>query len=266
MRFSLLATLVSTTLGQADKFRDTYSDNSFNLAQTENVDWMSKLPDNAEVSALSISGTHHSATSFISNRGFDTDYDLGDILAIISNFLKRNPREALFLRIQKSRLGPGNDKDFEAAIKQYLEPDTQLGRLIKNQLYQSSTPVKSWRAPQMSEIRGRISSEPLVISNFKFAMKTIGMSVKWTKVKKAIEKSSQEQDKKLHIIHTSVSVGSFPYLSAGGTHKHKRKGLNDALSKHLQTHSTPHIRIIVMDFPGKNLVNQIIGNSALMYP
>ncbi|KAL5630896.1 hypothetical protein BROUX41_000768 [Berkeleyomyces rouxiae] len=152
MRVSLLSILASAALSHAGCFRGVCSQYSFDLEESINTDWMSKIPDPFEVAYLSIPGTHNSMTDQLGRhkllqsqnanlaqqlragiRYIDisgrlrgdkiklyygnryTDYDLDDILNTAFDFLDEYPHEALILRLHKGNWSSGEEDAFEDA-------------------------------------------------------------------------------------------------------------------------------------------------------
>ncbi|KAL5606758.1 uncharacterized protein BROUX77_003951 [Berkeleyomyces rouxiae] len=319
MRFSLLVTLASATLGRAGTFKRITSDNSFDLAEAENVDWMAKLPNNIQVTSLSIPGTHNSVTNLVTDpsiqtqntdlatqlragiryidvsaslkngkiaiyhRGINTTYDLETVLTTVLDFIDENPREGIFIRIRKNIFGSGTTVDFESAIRRYLTPYTAIGRRMTAYLYKHRVMDLTWELPRLKDIRGRIiilqdfpterhgllavawNSEYIVVSDWKFALGKFGVALKWFAVKAGLTSVAEKLDEKLHITHVSAGSSSTPYQVAGGA-SGMGPGMNDRVANYLTTHSVPRTGIIVMDFPGKRLVEQIISHNNRIQP
>ncbi|KAL5628401.1 hypothetical protein BROUX41_003149 [Berkeleyomyces rouxiae] len=186
MRFSVFVALAWATLGQAGSFNGVWSRYSFDVADEDRSTWMSNIPDYIELSALSIPGTHNSATRNIQNdmfqsqntdiadqlkggiryldvtgrvkndaiqiysAGFDTGFKLEQVLATIFEFLKENNRETVILRISKDILGSATDEAFENFIYDYLMSDAARDYI------KLPTLTRNYRAPKLGELRGKL--------------------------------------------------------------------------------------------------------------
>ncbi|KAL5601105.1 hypothetical protein BROUX41_005918 [Berkeleyomyces rouxiae] len=198
MHLTLLTTAASAAISHIECLRDVCSGFSFDLDQAHNPSWMSDIPDNVEVSSLSIPGTHNSMTDVISNhivlqcqnttlatqleagvRYIDvtahleqnridifhaksnTTYGLDMVLSTAYDFLDSYPTEGLILRIEKDPWADVDDWVFEDAISQYLDSDTELGQRSRSHLY--VPPSADSLAPKMCDIRGKV----MILQDFK---------------------------------------------------------------------------------------------------
>ncbi|KAL5611647.1 hypothetical protein BROUX41_000771 [Berkeleyomyces rouxiae] len=318
MWLSLLATLASASLSQAGCFQGLCSDYSFDLAEVSNADWMAKIPDSIDISALSIPGTHNSLTehlvSFkliqsqntnlktqlesgiryidVSGRlNYDsiqifhgngyTNSDLDDVLTVAFDFLDKHTQEAIIMRIHKDTILSGQNEEFERAVSSLLASDSDLGRRAKDRVYSRGREGIFW-APKLGELRAKIlilqdfttdypglfgipwRSDGMVVSNWKAIPGHIALSIKWSIVKHALKNANTDKKPRLHITHSSVSAGATPFKAAAGR-KLDRTGMNDYLGRYLAKGKLQRTGIISMDFPGKELVAQIIKRNEQFY-
>ncbi|KAL5611648.1 hypothetical protein BROUX41_000770 [Berkeleyomyces rouxiae] len=315
MRFSLLATLASATLIQAECLNEVCSDNSFDLAKASNTNWMGKISSDISVSAISIPGTHASMTVTLGNHlddqcqntnleqqldggiryldlkarrhgdrlhifngGRSTAYDLGDVFETSIKFLEQHETEFIIMCLTKDSWRDGSHV-FETLVQDsYVNAETDLGKKIRKRLYIPKNP-KDFSYPTLGEIRGKLliiqdfttetpgrfgipfKSDKLVVSNWKTASKFVGMSAKWGTVESSIKKANDNSKNNLHITYTSVSRGIAPFRAAAGP-KTEDKGLNDRLADYITAGNVARTGVVVMDFPGKKLVDMIIERNS----
>ncbi|KAL5600973.1 uncharacterized protein BROUX77_005222 [Berkeleyomyces rouxiae] len=121
-------------------------------------------------------------------------------------------------------------------------------KVVLLQDFPTSTPGRfgvPWKSGSMDVLEGKL------------VLFDAGLSLKWSHVESHIEASSKQAGNKLFITYTSVRVGHTPIDAAGGK-QDKKDGMNDRLGKYLSEGKISKTGIISMDFPGKDLVNQII--------
>ncbi|KAL5611683.1 hypothetical protein BROUX41_000739 [Berkeleyomyces rouxiae] len=315
MRASFLATLAWATLIQAGCFRGICSTNSFDLTITPNPDWMQRLPDDVEISALSIPGTHDSMTFFLGGKdkydknqcqnanlkqqlesgiryidisarrdhseirgyaGNDLIFKyLGDVLLTIMDFLDEHPGEGLIMRLHRDSWPIDNYRSFERVIaSKYLASNSPLCQRVRKHLYTHKIDGQ-YKLPKLGGLRGKVlilqdfstttpgrfgipwKSDTMVVSDWKVATKFFGLSAKWEAVESSLMQANIESKNKLHITHNSINHGIDPHEAAGGPMENKQ-GMNDRLADFLELGVTTRIGIVVMDFPGDHLAQQII--------
>ncbi|KAL5611649.1 uncharacterized protein BROUX77_001805 [Berkeleyomyces rouxiae] len=204
-----------------------------------------------------------------------TDYNLDHLLTTAFGFLDQNPREALILRLHKGSWSSGEEDAFEHSVMEYLESKSALALRAQHRIYRGGL-NGDISVPTLGGTRGRIlilqdfnseegparygvpwRSNAMVVSDWKASLGHLWMPLKWHKVKRAIKAANKASDTRLHITYTSVSFGATPYKTAGGR-KGPKKGINDHLGGLLNTPAISKTGVVVMDFPGKKLINQII--------
>ncbi|KKF92433.1 1-phosphatidylinositol phosphodiesterase [Ceratocystis platani] len=317
MRFSLLATLASLALSRAAIYGGFDDPWSFDLTQGSYNNWMHYIADGVSLASLTIPGTHNSMTVNIRDdlmqsqntdlaqqlnggiRYIDvscmtmdnslvvthgdalTGYTFDYVLATLYQFLDRNPREAVILRIQK-----GNPLESSASlaanIRRSLNPGTELGNRAADRIF-SRGGYNIDTIPTLGEVRGKVfilqdfdtssgqfglpwSSRLISYYHFKFGLKKL-LKAKWLVVHSYFTLSLNNAEK-LYVTDVTVSVGSRPITFAAGPHIDP--GMNARLGKYFQkADPSPRSRfswgsnkgyfgVIVMDFPGKSLVEQLL--------
>ncbi|KAL5604156.1 hypothetical protein BROUX41_002141 [Berkeleyomyces rouxiae] len=209
--------------------------------------------------------------------GFNTLITLADTMRIAANFLDVHTKEALIIRLQKESLRSGNKEDFQRAMMAFWKTPGVFGRPDKSYVYTAPGGIVS-SAPTLGALRGKIlivedfhtstpgalglpwKSTAFSIPDTKIAFGRHWLNLKWVGMALNLELANRAQKNKLHITHTIVSVGASPAKTAGGDGK-EDKGLNYRLGKYLKDGNVARTGIVVMDFPGKNLVNQIISRN-----
>ncbi|KAL5604158.1 hypothetical protein BROUX41_002143 [Berkeleyomyces rouxiae] len=214
--------------------------------------------------------------------GFNTHLTLADTMGIAARFLDQNPSEALIVRVQKESLKFGSKKDFESAMIQFWKTPGVFGRPDKSYVYTAPGGIVS-SAPTLGALRGKIlivedfhtstpgalglpwKSTAFSIPDTKIAIGRHWLNLKWLGMKVNLELANKEMRNKLHITHTTVSIGAEPVTSASGD-GWENKGMNDRLGKYLMDGNVARTGIVVMDFPGKKLVNLIISRNIFRRP
>ncbi|KKF95515.1 1-phosphatidylinositol phosphodiesterase [Ceratocystis platani] len=184
------------------------------------------------------------------------------------HFLKEHPTETIILRIRNGE----HSKDFLETIKTYLAPDSRRGDRIARHLY--SRHAKDGTVPTLGELRGKVLIlqdfktspaglyglpwGPDTISNYdhEIAPGTHFLVRKWNGVKSHLSKAPQPGSNKLRITHTTASTGVHPIDIAARNSPHV--GMNNLLGQYLKDNEGGCFGIVVMDFPGKLLVDLIV--------
>ncbi|KAG6036443.1 hypothetical protein E4U41_005715 [Claviceps citrina] len=168
------------------------SDFSFDADAGHNPSWMAHLPDDANITALSIPGTHDTMTDRISsltrqcqnwnlttqlNAGLryldirarvrhnelhiyhassPTGYSYRDVLLAVFDFLDANPSEAIVMRLKREGppLGLGNKRSFQDAFNyaRVADPATHPGATKHLFLYNDT----SLPIPTLGQLRSKI--------------------------------------------------------------------------------------------------------------
>ncbi|KAL5624541.1 hypothetical protein BROUX41_004601 [Berkeleyomyces rouxiae] len=223
----------------------------------------------------------------IIHASFNTSYDLNYVLTTAYEFLEENPSEALIMHIQKDIWRAGSDRDFQAAFTRYMVPSevedefSAIAEKSVHRIYSEEDRVRE--VPNLGNLRGQIlilqdfdtkpkgrfgirwKSSAMTVTDWKVLLGPITKGIKWNFVWPNIQFAGMEKENKLHIIHTSMAVGSIPYRVAAGKKKEFR-GMNGRLSNYLNGGTVLRTGIVVMDFPGKTLVNQILKRNLVLHP
>ncbi|KKF96015.1 1-phosphatidylinositol phosphodiesterase [Ceratocystis platani] len=198
MRFSAVFTaLASVALCHAGTFNGFTDAWSFDLADTQNPDWMSSLADNIPLSMLSIPGTHNSMTHKLKDddlqgqntpldtqlnagiRYFDisvrcmitdiwvyhggtfTSYNIEQVLSTLFDFLDNHPKETVILRIRKGSL-LDSQENFLHFLTKHLVPGTPLGDRAVARVFSKGTDGIT-AVPTLGEVRGKV----FILQDFK---------------------------------------------------------------------------------------------------
>ncbi|KAL5611645.1 hypothetical protein BROUX41_000772 [Berkeleyomyces rouxiae] len=213
-----------------------------------------------------------------------TTFDLDEVFTTALDFLDEYSKEGLILRIHKDFWPSDMNKNFEDKVAdKYLASDSELGQRIGSRLYILPGPSQTW-VPRVGELRGKImilqdfpttvpnrfgipwDSDRLVVSDWKDTLGRIGISAKWSVYESKITAASKETENKLHIVHTAVGLGATPYKAVAGKDV-TNTGMNDRLGEFLSASDIGRTGIIAMDFPGKELIGEILRrNERLQTP
>ncbi|KAL2885131.1 1-phosphatidylinositol phosphodiesterase [Ceratocystis lukuohia] len=232
------------------------------LAHTQNVGLTGQL--NAGIRYIDVSCRYIKGNEVVYSGPFDTGYSLEDVLASLFDFLDAHPREATILRIRKS--DTFNDCPIfhssmisnsllrnRAAYRVFSEDRTTMpvlgevrGKVVLLQDFKSSRP-RSYGIPW--------SSKTLSDYDHKLAGSGMPLALKWSLIKSRISQSL-ENDGRLRITYATASIRAKPMNTA------EENGLgvtmNRYLGEYLLSGEGNCFGIIVMDFPGYQLVDQIL--------
>ncbi|KAL5600994.1 hypothetical protein BROUX41_005825 [Berkeleyomyces rouxiae] len=211
------------------------------------------------------------------HKNVDTGNSLDSVLGDIFNFLQANPSEAIIMRLEKDNDAPSDAPIFEDVLEEYLFYDTEMGQRARDYLYRTNG-RNGYELPTLGDLRGKLlilqdfytkkrglfgvpwDSSKISVVDWKLTFAGFGKDKKWSSISDGITAAEKEKKNKLHVTHVSLSHGPPPYKGAGGP----RSGMNDRLGNYLGYDNAKRVGILVMDFPGEVLVDQIIGlNSAL---
>ncbi|KAL1890358.1 hypothetical protein Cpir12675_005434 [Ceratocystis pirilliformis] len=255
-------------------------DNS--LLQGQNTPLAQQLTGGIRYIDISLQNTDKNLLVYHGNS--KTGYNFEEVLTTIYDFLDQHCREAVIIRIQKSSL-LNRSRSFTELLREYLSPGTPIGGRAARYVYNSGTSA-STTLPTLGEIRGKLfilqdfDSKPSgvfgfpwsssLISNhhFKFGVGNMLVGAKWHTVKNHIEGISGKSAETLYITDMTVSVGSKPINIAAGDKADP--GMNGRLGSFLKAtrrgsdndfvfgFKRARLGVISMDFPGKDLVEQIL--------
>ncbi|KAL2884629.1 1-phosphatidylinositol phosphodiesterase [Ceratocystis lukuohia] len=254
----MLAFLASSNAGIFNFVEDVWS---FDLDEGDQSLWMSRIRDNVPLSQLVIPGTHGSMTDSVENslfqtqnvplaqqllsgiRNADTGYSLDNVLTTIYDFLDQHPGETIILRIQKG--GTFDFNTFLDSMEEYFVPGSELGDRAVQHIYAGNSDDTT--LPTLGEARGKV----VILQDFKSSLDgRYGIPGI-----RALLDRSKDYDK-LRITHTTANGGINPIRVAAQAGGHP--GMNAFLGRYLMLRKGDCFGIIVMDFPGRHLVKQII--------
>ncbi|KAL2885156.1 1-phosphatidylinositol phosphodiesterase [Ceratocystis lukuohia] len=200
---------------------------------------------------------------------YDTSYFFSYVLEVMADFLDEHPRETVILRIQKSKIRT----DIEAFLSywnKFIIPDNGY-RFSRRVYYKSDDTINT--VPTLGEVRGKIFilqdfqttppgrfglpwDSPSVSNYNPGISSTYFLGLKWADVLANIKRSSSSCSNKLCITHTTATGKAKPISVAAGTRY--SAGMNRRLGQYLARSKVKCIGIIALDFPGQNLVDQIV--------
>ncbi|KAL5604157.1 hypothetical protein BROUX41_002142 [Berkeleyomyces rouxiae] len=207
------------------------------------------------------------------------DYSVANIFISAADFVEQHPGETIIMHVNNDRMRSSDDATFEKCMTKYFKSSNMMSDKVKDRLY---TPDHNnvFSIPTMGEIRGKIviledfatktpgrfgipwKSSEVIVTDVKLPITHINMLYTWNKVKSALKDTRKDKTKKLHITHMNAAPGSIAAHAAGGTTT-MGKGLNDRLGERLKAGKVGRTGVVVMDFPGRFLVEQIIGLNKL---
>lgn len=181
-------------------FRSAYS---FDAAASHRPDWMKSIPDETNLTSLSIPGTHDTMTYEIENQRLecqnwnltvqmeagmryfdirarlkndelriyhtsgDTGFSYEDVLLRMCGFLKKNPSETIVMRLKEEGVPLGhNTITFEDAFNSYRDSRTSTRSCVSDHLYlhnNTDSGDKSAVIPTLGDLRSKI----FLLQNFK---------------------------------------------------------------------------------------------------
>lgn len=187
----ILLTLTTPCASGIHCYRGYLSDSSFDADRSDEPDWMARIPDSANLTDLSIPGTHdtmtyslvrdislqcqnnnlttqlHAGLRYFDIRAKlrddrlriyhamgDTGFDFADVLEIMFEFLEAYPSETLVVRVkQEGRPIGHNTRSFEDTFLYYQNssPRTSAGAARHIHTYERSAPL-----PTLGDLRSKI--------------------------------------------------------------------------------------------------------------
>lgn len=246
----------------------------------KNHNWMKNINDNTLISKMSIPGTHNSISyfggdmiqcqswllydqfnsgirfidircrhfrnSFVIHHGsFYQHKNFNDVIDICKEFLIKNPTECIIMRIRKEHTEEENSRTFIETFNEYYNNNIEFSSLLRN-------------IPNIGEIRKKI----WIINNFDnsvgfkynccqvqdyYDVDLLKMDYKKNKIKIHLDETINNYNNKLYINFCSgCSGGAYPYTVARNT--------NEIIFSYFGS----LLGIIVMDFPGEELIDHII--------
>lgn len=327
---SLFATLLSIgtcIFSRGGKcYRGYESPYSFNLQEAYNPDWMASIPDEVNITSLSIPGTHDTMTyDMVRNirlqcqnynlstqlhagmRYFDirgrlvnhtigiyhsysyTGYTFTDVLLEMFAFLDDHPSEVIVMRLKEEGRPIGDtarqqNKTFEEVFNNFRHQDPETAPGFEKYLYEvpAEAPQSAY-LPTMGDARGKI----LLLENFPAVDRHYGLlwdsdlmeledlwiiptvehlEDKWAAIKTNLHlaRDTPDDNSVLFLSHLSASFGVLPIEAAAGPLSDKDiLGMNDRTGEWLdQAGSSGRTGIVIVDFPGKAIVDSVIERNA----
>ena len=254
----------------------------------EHFDWMKRIPDNVPLNLLAIPGTHETVSfhggsltkcqavdlysQFLAGiraidirlRHIENVFAIhhgrvyqkkmfGDILNICSEFLKKYPSETIVVFVQEEHKPAKNTRSFKETFDDYRK---RYGNLIWTRT----------TTPTIGEVRGKVviidtygSVSGMGISRSKkmdwqndwVVRSTLPVDInkKWRKVRDHLEKPKSDSMWYSNWLSGS-SIGAHPFSVA--------RAINDRAGKWIRDNRDDKVRIIMSDFPGRDLMHEII--------
>ncbi|KAL2754253.1 hypothetical protein ACRALDRAFT_1081364 [Sodiomyces alcalophilus JCM 7366] len=191
----LLSALLSldpclTLLGKGHCYGDYHSEYSFDVGRLDHSSWMQSIPDDTNLTSLSIPGTHDTLTFDMRDETYQcqnhnlsaqlragiryldvrgrltnnsiliyhadryTGYTYTDVLLTVFDFLDQHPSETIVMRLKEEGRPYGrNDRTFEEAFNHYLHNDTDTAPRAQVHFYMPDTFLP---LPTLGALRGKI--------------------------------------------------------------------------------------------------------------
>jgi 1-phosphatidylinositol phosphodiesterase len=205
-----------------------------------------------------------------------TNYTYTKVLTTFFSFLESNPGEMILMRL-KEELTPINSTiDFLTAFNYYRLNSSITAPGCAEHFWIPPTPAPGpISIPTLGELRGKI----LILQNFgaepaQYGIKWespllaiedfydipdlySGLDSKWAAIETALEAAGNEEGT-LYLSHLSASVGVLPIEAAAGTRNGSVVGLNDRTGEWLKKGNGGETGVVVIDFPGKELIQEIL--------
>ncbi|KAL1892793.1 hypothetical protein Cpir12675_004404 [Ceratocystis pirilliformis] len=240
-------------------------------AQNENLDQQL----NGGIRYIDISCQFHKFGIQVFSKRHKTSYTLASLLGTLNKFLAEHSRETIILRIKGVSLS--NARSFQSFFKEFMDTDYYQSTIRR--IYSPDTETITM-APTLGEIRGKIfilqdfkTSPPgryglpwnkYTVSSYmtKGTFGTERINSIWAKVKSHLSEAPSTkstpsiQSNMLRVTYTTASSGVYPINLAAMNSP--RSGMNKRLGEYLRDNKVDCYGIIVMDFPGQYLVQQIL--------
>ncbi|KAL2885183.1 1-phosphatidylinositol phosphodiesterase [Ceratocystis lukuohia] len=216
---------------------------------------------------IDISCNYDSYGLMVYHAAYRTSYSLGRLLRTVNQFLDRHPRETIILRIQTDTHPKFINKRFEDFMTSTYYKD-DIRRVYSRNVHEITT------VPTLGEIRGKI----FILQDFKtsppgryglpwnsdtvssyskgMTVSTLFLKSVWASAQSHLREAPLMESNKLHITYTTASSGVNPINLAA--RNSPRSGMNKLLGEYLSNNEGDCFGIIVMDFPGQYLVQQIL--------
>lgn len=212
-----------------------------------------------------------------------TGYSYTDVLLDLFTFLENNPGEAILMRLKEESASINSTIDFVTAFNNYRLNDTITSPGCEKHFWIPSTPGPT-SVPTLGELRSKI----LILQNFGSDPAEYG--IKWESPLLSIEdlyeipdlaaldekfeaiqegiqaagNGTEHEDGILYLSHLSASVGVLPIEAAAGTMNGSVVGMNDRTGEWLKSTYEGTTGVVMIDFPGKGLVREILSRNSLI--
>ncbi|KAL2885185.1 1-phosphatidylinositol phosphodiesterase [Ceratocystis lukuohia] len=216
---------------------------------------------------MDISCNYYNYGLKVYHAAYRTSYSLETLLRTLNQFLDEHPRETIILRIQTDTHPKFINSRFEDFMTStYYKDDVR-------RVYSLNTDEIT-AVPTLGEIRGKIfilqdfeTSPPGryglpwnsdAVSSYSKGMTvgTLFLNSVWASAQSHLSEAPSMESNKLHITYTTASFGVDPINLAA--RNSPRSGMNKRLGEYLSNNKGECFGIIVMDFPGQYLVQQIL--------
>jgi 1-phosphatidylinositol phosphodiesterase len=275
----------------ANSLEDAYVEQNYKLKANER--WMLNINGETRLSQLSIPGTHNSMATkgnrWVQNQtmslqnqldsgiryldirvraidgvfaihhgAFFLDVMFGEVLNTVKGFLDRNPSETVLMRI-KEEYKPVSNLEFNTILASYLNRPQYQGLFYRG----------AQLNPSLSEMRGKIVvlqdySHNIALGtniglswrnfniqdNYEVRPNTGGVSAKWDAVRQQLDFANNNNGQRGVINHLS-GTGILSPQNIANT-------INPNTYEYIKNNSLKHVGIVIADYPGSGLINQII--------
>ncbi|KAL2885163.1 1-phosphatidylinositol phosphodiesterase [Ceratocystis lukuohia] len=238
------------------------------LAQTQNVGLAGQL--DGGIRYIDISCRYINGVMMVYSGLFDTGYSFENALTTLFDFLDAHPREAVILRIQKGGI-LDESTEFLSSMKAHLAAGSKLGNRAAEHIYSKKDGTI---IPTLGEVRGKVlilqdfktsppglygipwSSQTVSYYNRKLAVGRVLLPLKWKGIKSHISQSLSENDSRMRITYATASIGAKPIDISS------KNGLSFAMNRYIGRHllidEGDCFGVVVMDFPGYEVVKAIV--------
>ncbi|AOW94594.1 1-phosphatidylinositol phosphodiesterase [Rhodococcus sp. WMMA185] len=309
------ASAASSSFGSSDFVAGSMG--SDDLDSMSAPDWMGDLPDSANPTELSLPGTHDTMAYSASLIGATQDFDLAtqlnagirvldirtrhyqdefpihhgieylqadfaDVVSTVSEFLRENPSETVFMRMQKEYKDAENTRSYEDTLNWYIHDNPDTRDLLSEYLW---TPPADYDGaiPDLGEIRGQV----VILQNFSadgvygprwgrnmdiqddYLLPSLDdIDTKWEKVRDQFEKAEQGSMQTMFVNGLNATSGEdlgaiidgvLPMTVAKGTRN--VTGIVPRTEDYLRDSGTGRTGIVFADFPSAALVEEVIARN-----
>lgn len=210
-----------------------------------------------------------------------TGYSLEYVLLTFFSFLEHHPGETIIMRLKNEASPILSTISFEEGWKQYLYNNTATASDAAKYLYMPSDSVFS-PIPDLGQLRGKIlllqnfeslpankygigwETGAMVLEDFWQMSNLASLDKKFTAITDNLEyAAANASDGLLYLTHLSASVGVLPIVAAAGLESWNVTGMNDRTGDWLAARAGQRTGVVIMDFPGGKLVNEILSRNSV---